>query len=178
MKRRFAYLPDDQYQQIRIDNTCFKGYACYVKLQNIKEPKFVDNGKERFCLIQNDYSIIELYPDGENYALTINFDDRGKLIEWYFDIASEIGTENGIPYEDDLYLDLAIMPNGEAFVLDEDELLQARESGKITQADVDLAYKVLSKLQETYASDLNWLKELTSRLSDLFHLNTEGSIPF
>ena len=70
------------------------------------------------------------------------------------------------------------MPNGEAFILDEDELLQARESGKITQADVDLAYKVLSKLQETYASDLNRLKELTSRLSDLFHLKTEGSIPF
>ena len=33
-KKRFAYGPDDPVQQIRIDESFFKGVACFVKRQN------------------------------------------------------------------------------------------------------------------------------------------------
>ena len=106
MRKRFAYKSDDQYQQITVDETFFKGVVCFVKLQNVAKPKYIENGKEKLCIIDNGYSLIEAYPDNGKYALTIMFDNRGKLIEWYFDIAKSVGIENGIPFEDDLYLDI------------------------------------------------------------------------
>ena len=61
----------------------------------------------------------------------------------------KIGLENGIPFEDDLYLDMIITPNGEKIIIDEDELLEARKKEIITQEDVDSAYKTLKeKLKE------------------------------
>ena len=34
MRKRFAYKPDDLYQQLTVDEPFFKGVACIVKLQN------------------------------------------------------------------------------------------------------------------------------------------------
>ena len=167
-KKRFAYRPDDLYQQIRIDETLFKGVVCFVKLQNVSAPKYVKKGNETLCIIDNGYSLIEAYPDNGKFALTVMFDDSGALIEWYFDIAKAVGTENGIPFEDDLYLDFVIMPDGEAIVLDEDELLSAREEGLISQEDVDGAYSTLQELKSKYACCLEELIKLTDFLTKQF----------
>ncbi|MCR5664709.1 MAG: DUF402 domain-containing protein, partial [Oscillospiraceae bacterium] len=96
------------------------------------------------------------------------FDDRGTLIEWYFDIAKSIGIENGIPFEDDLYLDMAIMPDGEKIILDEDELLAARNEGIISQDDLDGAYNTLRELEKKYAYRLGDLVQLTEYLKERF----------
>ena len=92
------------------------------------------------------------------------YDDKDNLIEWYFDIAKEVGVENGIPYEDDLYLDLIIKPNGTLIILDEDELKEAFNNGIITKKDIDLVYNTLSKLQSKYADNINYLVELTREI--------------
>ncbi|MBR5948324.1 MAG: DUF402 domain-containing protein [Clostridia bacterium] len=167
-RKRFAYRPDDLYQQLSIDEPIFKGVVCFVKLNNVSKPKDVKKGNETFCIIDNGYSLIEAYPDGAKYALTIMFDDKGTLIEWYFDVAKNVGVENGIPFEDDLYLDLVIMPNGESIVLDEDELLSAREEGLISQEDLDGAYSTLRELKSKYACCLAELIKLTDFLTEQF----------
>ena len=170
MRKRFAYNSDDLYQQVTVDEPFFKGIVCFVRLRNITKPKYIENGKEKICIINNGYSLIEAYPDNGQYALTIMFDDRGKLIEWYFDIARSVGSENGIPFEDDLYLDMAIMPDGEKIILDEDELLAARDEGKISQEDVDGAYRTLRELEKKYACCLEELIQLTEYLKERFRL--------
>ena len=169
MRKRFAYRSDDLHQQIRIYETLFKGVVCFVKLQNVPKPKYVKKGSETLCIIDNGYSLIEAYPDSGKFALTMMFDDSGALIEWYFDIAKAVGMENGIPFEDDLYLDLVIMPDGEIIVLDEDELLSARDEGLISQEDVDGAYCTLQELKSKYACCLADLIKLTDYLKEQFH---------
>ena len=171
MKRRFAYKINDNYKKIRIDEDYFKGYVCVLKFENIEKPLIVYNGKENICIKNNNYEWIEVYPDGERYAITIMYDNNKDIIEWYFDISKKIGIENGIPYEDDLYLDLVIMPNGEKIVIDEDELLNAKENGDITQEDVKLAYEVLQKLDNKYVNNFNELINLTNYLLSKFKLN-------
>ena len=171
MKRRYAFNKNDNYRLLKIDETFFKGYACFLKLKNVDNPLIVYNRNENICIKDNDYQWIEVYPTNENYAITIMYDNKGNLIEWYFDISKKIGIENGIPYEDDLYLDLVIMPNGERIVIDEDELLNAKENGDITQEDVKLAYEVLKKLDNKYVSNLNELINLTNYLLSKFKLN-------
>lgn len=168
MKRRFAFNLKDNYKLLEINETFFKGYACFIKLQNIEKPLIVHNGEEDICIKDNNYEWIEAYSTDGNFALTIMYDDKGKLIEWYFDISKNIGIENGIPYEDDLYLDLVITPNGDKIVLDEDELLEARQKGVITQTDVDDAYNTLSLLDDKYAKNMDELEKLTNYLLNRF----------
>lgn len=168
MKRRFAYNLKDNYDLLKITVPFFKGYACLLKFQNIEKPLLVYNGKENICIKDNNYEWIEVYPENGKYAITIMYDDKGKLIEWYFDIAKNIGIENGIPYEDDLYLDMIITPSGEKIVIDEDELLEAKQKGDITQEDVNEAYKTLSDLENRYANNMVELIKLTNYLLSRF----------
>lgn len=96
------------------------------------------------------------------------FDDNNNLIEWYFDISKNIGIENGIPFEDDLYLDMIITPTGEKIVIDENELLEAFNKGDISQQDVDSAYQTLSYLENKYVNNLDELVKFTNYLSEKF----------
>ena len=168
MKRRFANQVEGKYFQDRLETEYFSGYACYIKLKNVEKPLIVNNGIERICIKDNNYEWFELYPDNENYALTIMFDDNENLIEWYFDIARSVGLENGIPYEDDLYLDMIITPEGKEIVIDEDELLEAEKRGIITHEDIESAYKTLEYLKEKFVKDLDNLIKLTNEVKRKF----------
>ena len=168
MKRRFANAVSGEYFQKRVENDKFKGYVCKVKLNNINKPLIVYNGKNNVCIKDNDYVWYEAYPDNANYAITIMFDQNNNLIEWYFDVAKNIGLENGIPYEDDLFLDMIITPNGEKIIIDEDELIDALNKKVIEQNDVDLAYKTIKELEIKYVNDLEYLKQLTNYFCEIF----------
>ena len=172
MKRRYANIVGADYTQKRIDEEYFKGYVCNLKFKDISNPLIIKNEIREFCIKDNDYEWFEVYPDNANYAITIMFDDKLNLIEWYFDIAKEVGIENNIPYEDDLYLDMIIMPNGQKLVLDEEELINALNKGEIMQSDVDLAYQTLKQLEDQYANNFDYLVKLTNKFCEIFESKT------
>lgn len=140
----------------------------FLKFKNIEKPLIVNNSRDNICIRDNNYEWIEVYPENGKYAITIIFDDNNNLIEWYFDISKNIGIENGIPFEDDLYLDMIITPDGEEIVIDENELLEAKDSGDITQKDVDSAYQTLRELEEKYVNNIQELIKLTNYLKERF----------
>lgn len=168
MKRRYANKVKGEYIQKRIDEEFFKGYVAFVKIKDVQNPLIVNDGEKDVCIKDNDYEWFEVYPDNEHYVITIMFDDKNNLIEWYFDISKEVGIEDGIPYEDDLYLDMVLAPDGRVFILDEDELQDALNKKEILQSDVDLAYNTLNVLKNRYTNNLSELKELTNRISEIF----------
>ena len=172
MKRRYANIVGADYTQKRIDEEYFKGYVCNLKFKDISNPLIIKNEVREFCIKDNDYEWFEVYPDNANYAITIMFDDKLNLIEWYFDIAKEVGIENNIPYEDDLYLDMIIMPNGQKLVLDEEELIDALNKGEILQSDVDLAYQTLKQLEFQYVNNFDYLVKLTNKFCEIFESKT------
>lgn len=94
------------------------------------------------------------------------YNNNKEIIEWYFDIAKEIGKENGIPYEDDLYLDVVVNPNGEITLLDEDELKMALDRLEITQSDYDMAYSEANKLMEKLKGNTDKLDEFSKKYLD------------
>ena len=166
MKRRFANQVEGDYFQDRMTSKHFTGYICYIKIKNVEKPLILNNG---LCLKDNGYEWFELYPDEGNYVLTIMFDDKNNLIEWYFDIAQKIGVENGIPFEDDLYLDMIITPHGKSIVIDEDELLAAEKNGDISHKEVEDAYQTLEYLKTKYVNHLDELKLLTEEVKKCFY---------
>ena len=69
---------------------------------------------------------MQYFISGKNFAITAMLDDQQKLVQYYIDVAKEYEIdERGLPYFDDLYLDVVLLPNGEIYVLDEDELEDA-----------------------------------------------------
>ena len=163
MKRRYA-TTEGKYNIKIIDDDYFKGYVNYVKLENIKEPLIVNNGNYNVCIKDNKYFWIEVYPDKGNYVITIMFDDKDNLIEWYFDVSKKVGIENKMPYEDDLYLDMVITKDKEKIILDENELIDAYNRKEITKEDLDNAYKTIEYLENKYYNNFSELKNLTDYL--------------
>ena len=164
MKRKYANRIPGEYTQEYINNDYFTGYACYTKLKDIDKPLVVNNGLYDLCIMDNDFLWIMLFPDNDNYVLTIMYDNNYNLIQWYFDVSYNISFDNGIPYEDDLYLDMIITKEEQELILDEDELMNAFSNGEITKEDVDNAYKVLRYLENKYFNNIEELKEFTNRL--------------
>lgn len=173
MRYRYANAVSGDYIQKRIEEEYFTGYVCNIKIKGLEKPFSVYNGIDYVCIQDENYEWIEVYPDNANYTLTIMFNADHKLIEWYFDIAKKVGVDNGIPFEDDLYLDMVITPNGEKIVLDEDELIRAFENGEITKTDVGYAYQTLNFLEKRYHQELVFLKNLTNNFWSIFHDKSE-----
>ncbi len=65
---------------------------------------------------------------------------RKKLVQYYIDVAKEYKIDDrGLPYFDDLYLDVVLLSSGKVYVLDEEELEDAYKSGDVTKEEYELA---------------------------------------
>lgn len=166
MKRRFAEpknhksIKEYDFKTEYIKNEIYDGYVSVSKIKKVEEDWFVPRDDEtEVCILANNYTWIMLYPKNQKYAITAMYDENNQIIEWYFDMVKNIGIENGIPYIDDLYLDLVITKDGETYILDENELQEALDNNDITKEDFDTAYETLKILLEKFDNGKN-IKEL------------------
>ncbi len=98
------------------------------------------------------------FPENANHSLTTIFDPNDKIVQFYFDITKTTGrTEEGIPYFDDLFLDIVLIPGRPAFVLDEDELEEALEQTVINKTDYNLAIAETDKIVHSIETGTNVL---------------------
>ena len=83
-----------------------------------------------------------------------------------------VGTEGGIPYFDDLYLDLIVVPGGKLIEKDIDEIEAALAEGEITKQQYDKAWTTFEKLKrEIEAGDLALLHATEQHFLQLFGKN-------
>ncbi|MCL2774397.1 MAG: DUF402 domain-containing protein [Oscillospiraceae bacterium] len=154
---------------IRINEEDVKGYVSLVKIEEVNRPLIVGEKGSEICLNDNGYKEISFLPDNENWKICAMYDDKGIIIEWYFDITRKNSIdENGDPYCDDMYLDAVLMPDGRILILDEDELRDALDNGNITQDEFDMACRVLNELIERKIISIDYMENLCSRLLALF----------
>lgn len=123
------------------------------KLIKVSKPFVISSGK---TLMDDGYYIVEVLPHNENYGMRVYFDNNKKILQFYFDISLKNGVdeESNIPYYDDLFTDITIT-DGVVSVLDEDELLNALNTGVISKSDFDLANSTKEKLLAEINSETN-----------------------
>lgn len=150
-KEKFVSNPDEMeivddgsLKVINVDEEYFKGDVALIKFEKINKPYMIKNST--FCIANDGYKWIEFYDYNSKAKLTAIYDENNEIVEWYFDVAREIGKENGMPYEDDLYLDVVLTPKGDTILLDEDELKEAYERMEMTKDEYDEAYKIANDL--------------------------------
>ncbi|MEN2767151.1 DUF402 domain-containing protein [Ornithinibacillus xuwenensis] len=107
---------------------------------DVSDTLTINYGNISVCILNHHYSWLQQLPDKKHFAITTIFDDKGKVVQWYIDICYQNGVENGVPFLDDLYLDVVVLPTGEIILLDEDELEDALLSGDIDRNLYDVAW--------------------------------------
>ncbi len=164
LKKRYAIarnnkdILESDFKNIRVDDEEFKGNISLLTIKKVKKEWRID--VEQRCILANNYNWLEIYPDGKNFCITTMFDENDNIAEWYFDIAREIGEDSGMPYEDDLYLDVVIVPDGRIHILDEDELKSAYDRKEVSKEEYEMAYRVANKIIEK-GKNKKYLDELT-----------------
>lgn len=148
-----TYLRDVNKYELKVyfDNDDY--YLSTKRIIDIKEPFILSTG---LCVIDKGYYIVEVIPKNENYAMRVYFNDKKERVEYYFDISLQNGLDEDtlIPYYDDLYTDITI-ENGKVEVLDEEELKDALDKGKITKSDFELANNARDELLKSIQKNNN-----------------------
>ena len=68
-----------------------------------------------------------------------------------------------MPYEDDLYLDVVLTPEGDIKLLDEDELKDAFDRFEVNKSDYEMAYNEAKQLMNKLQNNKDTLKILTDK---------------
>ncbi|MGP4081383.1 DUF402 domain-containing protein [Pseudalkalibacillus sp. R45] len=166
-----------RYAQNYLDTESFKGYITLLKMDEIKEPLNVQYGEQELCIVDQGYSWLQQFPDYMHHSVTTMFDVDGKIIQWYIDICSEVGLdENGVPWMDDLFLDIVVLPSGEIILKDDHELDYALEMGTINLTLHQMALSerddILSKCKQGKFSILDQAKMHMKLLQKLIEVKS------
>ncbi len=148
-----TYLRDVNKYKLEIYYDKEDYYLSIKKILNIEKPFILENG---LCLIDNNYYIVEVLPKNENYAMRVYFNEKKERLEYYFDISLKNGLdeETRIPYYDDLYTDITVVQEN-IEVLDEEELQEALNMGKISKAEYSIANETRDKLLQSIKNKNN-----------------------
>lgn len=170
MRVRSAARPDwervlaRRFVARRIDTREYRGYVTLLCIGEVSEPLTVSFESQRVCILDSGYQWVQHFPDNAHHTLLAAFDERGELVQWYLDIVGRMGIdERGVPWYEDLYLDIVISPQGATVLLDVAELDEALQRGAVTQSQYDLAWREASIVLDALEADLFpllWLSDV------------------
>lgn len=159
LKRKYGNRADwkrveqRKYAQAHLNTKDFQGDITLLKTVKVKEPLITQYGDKKVCIIDNGYMWLQHFPVGKHHSVTTMFDANGEIVQWYIDICLENGVEGGVPWMDDLFLDIVALPSGEFFLLDEDELVQAYKSGTLSKEKYDIAQNEVKEIMRHLDND-------------------------
>lgn len=167
MRRKYSKILEGNFRKKNIKYDDFNGMVYYIKFDSRVKPSFFNDGVINAYIKNENYTWYEVYPDDDNYLLTIMLDDKLNIIQWYFDISKSINTVD-IPYQDDLFLDMVVTPDGKKHILDEDELEEALKNGVISKQEYDSAYEVLRRIEKQFGDNFEYILDFTEHIRNAF----------
>ena len=112
---------------------------------------------------------VEMLPVDDFYCVTAMLAPDGRALVWYIDMIAGQGVDpDGMPWFDDLYLDVLVWPDGDVTVDDRDELDAALAGGEITAALHALALDTADRLRSGPLGGPEGLAALTEKCLELF----------
>ena len=137
-------------------------YITLKELKAVEQPYSVYINGERVKKLDKDFTIIEYTPLDKKYNVRIHVNDKKEILEYYFDIIAENKIKDGIPFYNDLYLDVvyfqpAATKEGTYIQLvDCNELEEALKENIIDKEQFDMAYIEAEKLMKELKEKKNW----------------------
>ncbi len=147
-----------------INSELLNGYIGLIDIKEVDKAQIWKYNGEEIVVCDKGRKWLSILPCDDWYCITAMLDENEKILLWYIDMIAAQGIDaDGIPYFDDLYLDLIVYPDGTVIVDDMDELEDALSKGDITQEQFDLALGTSHKLQQGILSDISSFIEFTGK---------------
>ena len=135
---------------------------CYFTVKEINE---IDENNEIVVnhpscrKIDKNFKMLEYTPIDEDYNVRVYVNDKNEIFEYYLDVTDGMEVREGVPYYNDLFLDVIYYnknkkmtnfkmedSNVNLYMLDENELEDALNENIITKDQYNKAYRVANKL--------------------------------
>lgn len=174
LKRRYGDRADwirvsqREFKQGFFEEDGFRGYVTSLKVNKVTEPLFFQYEDKKVCIVNDGFTWLQHFPEGKRHSVTTMFNSQGEVVQWYIDICLRNGVENNRPYWDDLFLDIIIMPTGEIYYKDHDELEEALLTGVINEELYNIAITEAKQIKKLIESNEFELFQLTKNHKEYF----------
>ena len=97
-------------------------YGAFINIIEVKKPQVWFCFNKKITVADNGYKWLVVLPKKDNYAITMYMDRNDVPILWYIDLIDGIGVDaDGIPFYNDMFLDLIVSDDGQVVEDDRDE---------------------------------------------------------
>ena len=149
-----------------------EGYIGLIEIKEVSKAQIWKFHGEDIVVCDRGRKWLSVLPRDDWYCMTAMMDAEGRVLVWYIDMIAAQGTDaDGVPYFDDLYLDLVVYPDGTVIEDDRDELEEALAKQDITREQFELALETSRRLRQGMLSDISALTEFTEKCYEA--LNSE-----
>ena len=157
-----------------VNSELLNGYIGFMDIKGVSEIQTWKFNGEDIVVCDKGRKWLSILPRNDWYCITAMMDEDEKVLLWYIDMIASQGIDvDGVPYFDDLYLDLVVYPDGTIIVDDMDELEEALSKKDITQAQFNLAIETSHRLQQGLLSDISSFTEYTGRCYEMIKKSLE-----
>lgn len=151
-----------------VNSELLNGYIGLIDIKEVSEAQIWKFNGEDIVVCDKGRKWLSILPQDDWYCITAMMDEDGKVLLWYIDMIAKQGVDvDGVPYFDDLYLDLVVYPDGTIIVDDMDELEEALSKKDITQEQFDLAIETSHRLRRGVLSNISSFIEYTRKCYEL-----------
>ena len=148
----------------KVNSELLNGYIGLINIKEVNQAQIWKFQGEDIVVCDKGMKWLSILPQNDWYCITAMMDKKEKILLWYIDMISKQGIDmDGMPYFDDLYLDLVVYPDGTIIVDDMDELEEALLKKDITQEQFNLAITTSNRLQAGILSDISSLSKYTRK---------------
>ncbi len=157
-----------------VNSELLNGYIGLIDIKEVSEIQTWKFNGEDIVVCDKGRKWLSILPQNDWYCITAMMDENEKVLLWYIDMIAKQGIDaDGVPYFDDLYLDLVVYPDGTVIVDDMDELEEALLKKDITQNQYHLAIETSHRLQQGMLSNIPSFIEYTRRCYELMEKSLE-----
>ena len=152
----------------QISSDFFNGYIGLLEIAEVSEKQIWTFNGEDITVCDNGLKWLSILPRNDFYCITAMMNEDNEILLWYIDMIAAQGIDtDGIPYFDDLYLDLVVYPDGTIIVDDMDELETALSAKDIIQEQFHLAISTSDKLKTGLLSNIDTFIKYTLRCKEI-----------
>jgi predicted RNA-binding protein associated with RNAse of E/G family len=134
----------------RVETPAFHGVASLYTMLRVRERLYKPVCGELTLIADDGFRWLQLYsadPACQTYTVTAAFDSEKILAQWYIDVCAGHGVDRtGVPWHDDLYLDVIANGRGAVEVIDAADLEAAIAAAIVGDAEYQLAWREAHRL--------------------------------
>lgn len=144
-------------------------YGTFINIIEVKKPQVWFCFDKKITVADNGYKWLVVLPKKDNYAITMYMDRNDVPILWYIDLIDGIGVDaDGIPFYNDMFLDLIVSDDGQVVEDDRDEFEKAYFDGIINNKQYQKVISVSEQLKQRILENQRWISEYCRNIVEIY----------